>query len=152
MFATCITSTWKWEAVGKKSSSSSFFFLDLTWGQRQRPGGFLTMTFPARRPSTYPAVPHLPHPKLGGSGVSLWNTGWLQTSALNRAAVLSGGPLMDSQDWDQGQIVCEENEGWRLLQWGAVRQGLWCLHRQMPQRVDVCADAQLAAPHLECVD
>lgn len=38
------------------------------------------------------------------------------TSMFNRAAVLSRGLLMELQDWDQGQIVCEKNEGWRLLQ------------------------------------
>lgn len=131
---------------GKIKISLLYHIEDLTLGQK----GSLTIRAPSfPKPSRLSPT----SPKTGLRCLPLKSRmGSNRTSAFNGAAVLSQGPLMELQDWDLGQLVCEKNESWGLLQWGAMQRGFWCLHGQTPQRVEVCADAQLSEPHLERID
>lgn len=81
---------------------------DLTQGQKRRTPepDYSCTVLPRAQPSlTYltqdPGLRCLPLKSRTGSN---------RTSTFNRAAVLSQGPLMELQDWDLGQPVCEKNE------------------------------------------
>lgn len=66
VFLACVTSFWKWI---EKLHREILLLLRLDMGSKTMTRGLLT--FQALHPATYSADPHLPHPRLGGSGVSL---------------------------------------------------------------------------------